>query len=335
MKFSTAMATLLAGTVAAMPTAIERRQFGFGGLGGTGSTANELSSGCKKITFIFARGSTEIGNMVSRDNSNPQTWHPKLTSHPQGSTVGPPTCDGLKKAYSNDVACQGVGGAYTASVGSNALPGGTTPAAYNEAIGIFEKAASQCPDTIIVAAGYSQGAAVMVNAVSKLDASVQNRVAGVVLYGNTRNRQENGKIPNFPPEKAKTYCNASDGVCGGALLVTAGHLTYTRDVSSAVQYLQGQISAQGSSTSSGSSTGTSTGGSTSTSSSSGLGGFGGFGGIFGNWASWSVLLGWLVPRAWWMVLIEWWIHGWMSACYWCLDVLVAFSCHCWVVVSIF
>jgi cutinase len=175
-----------------------------------------------------------------------------------------------------------VGGAYTASVGSNALPGGTTPAAYNEAISIFEEAAQKCPDTIIVAAGYSQGAAVMVNAVSKLDASVQNRVAGVVLYGNTRNRQENGKIPNFPPEKAKTYCNASDGVCGGALLVTAGHLTYTRDVSSAVQYLQGQISAQGSSTSSGSSTGTSTGGSTSTSSSSGLGGFGGFGGIFGN-----------------------------------------------------
>jgi hypothetical protein len=73
MKFSAAVATLLAGTAAAMPTAIERRQFGFGGLGGTGSTANELSGACKKITFIFARGSTEIGNMVSRplqENSN-------------------------------------------------------------------------------------------------------------------------------------------------------------------------------------------------------------------------------------------------------------------------
>ena len=290
MKFSTVAATFLAGTAAAMPTAIERRQFGFGGLGGTGSTANELSSGCKKITFIFARGSTEIGNMVSLRplRSSPQAFQ-KLTSHPQGSTVGPPTCDGLKKAYSDDVACQGVGGAYTASVGSNALPGGTTPAAYNEAISIFEKAASQCPDTIIVAAGYSQGAAVMVNAVSKLDSSVQERVAGVVLYGNTRNRQENGKIPNFPPEKAKTYCNASDGVCGGALLVTAGHLTYTRDVSSAVEYLQGQISAQGSaSSSSGASTGssTSTSGSastgTSSGASSGLGGFSGWSGLFGG-----------------------------------------------------
>jgi cutinase len=134
-----------------------------------------------------------------------------------------------------------------------------------------------------VAAGYSQGAAVMVNAVSKLDASVQERVAGVVLYGNTRNRQEGGKIPNFPPEKAKTYCNASDGVCGGALLVTAGHLTYTRDVGEAVEYLQGQISAQGSASSSSSSTGTSSSGaSTTTQASSGLGGLSGWSGIFGG-----------------------------------------------------
>jgi len=158
-------------------------------------------------------------------------------------------------------------------VGSNALPGGTTRGSYEEAMGLFEQAAEKCPDTIIVAAGYSQGAAVMVNAVSKLDSGVQDRIAGVVLYGNTRNRQEGGKIPNFPPEKAKTYCNASDGVCGGALLVTAGHLTYTRDVDDAVQYLQSQVSAQGSSTSSASD-------SSSTSSDSGSGfGSGLFGGF--------------------------------------------------------
>ncbi|KAM0699386.1 hypothetical protein Q7P36_001433 [Cladosporium allicinum] len=245
MKFSTTTMALLAGTAAAMPATVERRQFG---LGGTGSTANELSGACKQITFIFARGSTEIGNM--------------------GSTVGPPTCDGLKKAYNDDVACQGVGGAYKASVGSNALPGGTTAGSYNEAISIFEDAAQKCPDTIIVAAGYSQGAAVMVNAVSKLDPSVQERVAGVVLYGNTRNKQENGKIPNFPLRRRR--------------LTATPLMAFAAARSSS---LPTQISAQGSASSSSSSASTGTSSSsavTTTKASSGLGGLSGWSGIFGN-----------------------------------------------------
>ncbi|KAM0723537.1 hypothetical protein Q7P37_000524 [Cladosporium fusiforme] len=219
MKFTAALA-LLASTAAALP-ALETRQFG----GRVGSTITELEDGaCRDVTFIFARGSTERGNI--------------------GSTVGPPTCSGLKSEYGSDkVACQGVGGPYRASVGSNALPEGTTRESYGEAQRLFDLAASQCPDTIIVAAGYSQGAAVMTAAVKRLDDSVKDRVAGVVLYGNTRNRQEGGKIPDFPDEKALTFCNASDGVCGGALLVTAGHLTYTRDVGDAVKYLTERISA--------------------------------------------------------------------------------------------
>lgn len=52
----------LAGLAASSP--IESRQL-FGGIGGTGSSSSEFSQGgCRDILFAFARGSTEIGNMV-------------------------------------------------------------------------------------------------------------------------------------------------------------------------------------------------------------------------------------------------------------------------------
>ena len=52
--------TALAGLAAAGP--VEVRQLG---LGGTGSTSKEFSQGgCRDILFAWARGSTEIGNMV-------------------------------------------------------------------------------------------------------------------------------------------------------------------------------------------------------------------------------------------------------------------------------
>jgi hypothetical protein len=46
----------LASLAAAVPSELERRQ----------STANDLTSGeCKAVTLIFARGTTEPGNLVS------------------------------------------------------------------------------------------------------------------------------------------------------------------------------------------------------------------------------------------------------------------------------
>jgi len=67
MKFTIATA-LLAATASALPagqdTGLEARQL----LGG-GITRNDLKSGssgsCPKVIFVFARGSTEIGNLVS------------------------------------------------------------------------------------------------------------------------------------------------------------------------------------------------------------------------------------------------------------------------------
>jgi len=158
--------------------------------------------------------------------------------------VGPATCNALKSTYgAANVACQGVGGPYLATLVANTLPQGTTTAAIGEAQRLFRLAASKCPNTIIVGGGYSQGAAVMVGAVGNLGTAIENRIVGVVLYGNTRNRQENGIIPGYPADDALTICNTGDPVCQGTLIVNAAHLAYIPTVPRASAFLNGKINA--------------------------------------------------------------------------------------------
>ena len=69
----TAITALLVAAAAAAPTGIERRQFGM--------TENDLKSGsCKKITLVYARGSTEMGNMVCM----PIGLITQMRDHPSG-----------------------------------------------------------------------------------------------------------------------------------------------------------------------------------------------------------------------------------------------------------
>jgi hypothetical protein len=44
-------------------------------------------------------------------------------------------------------------------------------------------------------------------AVSSLSESVKSRIAGVLLFGDTKFTAEGGKIKGFPAEKVHTYCN--------------------------------------------------------------------------------------------------------------------------------
>ncbi|KAK1452995.1 cutinase [Colletotrichum cuscutae] len=187
----------------------------------TGTIAKEYTQGgCRDVIFIFARGSTEVGNM--------------------GSTVGPPTSDGLKKKYGeNKVATEGVD--YAAGLTTNFLPGGADPVGVDEMKRLLTDATNKCDKSKVVAGGYSQGAATAHRAIENLPNAVKSKILGVVTYGDTQNQQDKGQIPNFPKDKLKLICNEGDKVCTGTLEITPAHLDYERHVPEAVDFLTGKI----------------------------------------------------------------------------------------------
>ncbi|KAF2397322.1 alpha/beta-hydrolase, partial [Trichodelitschia bisporula] len=159
------------------------------------------------IGFVFARGSMEPS--------------------PMGMLIGPQLESDLKKAFPKTLTTYPV--LYSASLLTNLSPARTDQASIDKGLEAFRKAAS-C--RIIIAAGYSQGAAVMHNVVSwkGLDSALKNKIAGVALFGDTRNQQDKGHILNFPAERSKVWCTPSDGVCGGQLNVNAAHLSYSNGI---------------------------------------------------------------------------------------------------------
>jgi len=185
----------------------------------TTSESDELLTGpCKDVTLIFARGSTESGNM--------------------GTIIGPPLCNDLKASLgASTVACQGVGPPYMATLADNFLPQNTSPQDIGAATTLFNLAHTKCPNTKVIAGGYSQGSAVIDGSIQSLPTAVQNQITGVVLFGFTRNQQDGGRIPNYPQSQTKVFCAVGDLVCDGTLTITAAHLTYGVDAPSAASFL--------------------------------------------------------------------------------------------------
>ncbi|KAH8886010.1 cutinase [Thozetella sp. PMI_491] len=191
------------------------------------TTSNDLKNGaCKDVTFIMARGSTETGNM--------------------GQIPGPPTCSGLKQQLGADkVACQGVGteDGYPATLQANFQPKNTQDSAIKGAVDMVNLAATKCPNSQIVMGGYSQGSAVVDNAIQQMGPAMAAKVKGVVLFGYTRNAQDNAQIPGYPKAQTKIFCANGDLVCDNTLTITAAHLTYAQNAPEASKFLASMVQA--------------------------------------------------------------------------------------------
>nr|OQO25372.1 hypothetical protein B0A51_08113 [Rachicladosporium sp. CCFEE 5018] len=136
-----------------------------------GNTANDVVNKiCAPVTLIFARGSTESGNM--------------------GSSVGPALAKALiSQLGASGVAIQGVD--YEATIASNANMGsGGGPVMAS----LAKQALSQCPNTKIAISGYSQGGTVTHYAVKSAGLSPDS-VSSAVLFGDPLLRQSVGSLP--------------------------------------------------------------------------------------------------------------------------------------------
>lgn len=145
-----------------------------------GSTENEFTDGgCRDIIMLFARGSTEIGNM--------------------GTICGPQTGQGLKDNFGADsVAVEGID--YAAALDTNFLPGGADPAGISEMVDLIGQVASKCPASKLVVGGYSQGAALTHRAVENLPQAQKDQIAGAFTFGDTQNQQVG--FPYYPSARS-------------------------------------------------------------------------------------------------------------------------------------
>lgn len=83
----------------------------------------------------------------------------------------------------------------------------------------------------------------MHNTVGSLPEPLKKKIIAGVLFGDTRNKQDKGQVPNYPKDQVMIFCDAEDGVCGGALKVTNAHMVYIRngDGPKAVAFLKGKL----------------------------------------------------------------------------------------------
>ena len=78
----------------------------------------------------------------------------------------------------------------------------------------------------------------MHGSISTLSSAIQSQIWGVVTFGDTRNKQDKGQIPNFPKNKIKIFCAPLDVLCLNLDLISPTHFSYIIYVSSAITWIK-------------------------------------------------------------------------------------------------
>ncbi|OAX79136.1 hypothetical protein ACJ72_06548 [Emergomyces africanus] len=164
---------------------------------------------CQLLTLIFARGTDEKGNM--------------------GDIIGPSLATALRDLLKGKVTVQGVD--YPASFLGNlnfGQDGGSTM------VDLVIRSLSQCPESKVVLAGYSQGASVIHNAFGNLRAG---QVARAVLFGDPLHDLP---LRSIAKDKVMWMCAEGDPICRGGLDITT-HWSYAEDADEAASFLAGAV----------------------------------------------------------------------------------------------
>ncbi|PVH78152.1 carbohydrate esterase family 5 protein [Cadophora sp. DSE1049] len=170
------------------------------------------SATCAPMMVIFARGTTEPGNV--------------------GLFSGPPFFDALEAMMGvGAVSVQGV--EYGASI-EGFLQGGD-PTGSAAMATMIQGTAQNCPNAKIVMSGYSQGGQLVHNAAAMLPAATMAKVSSVVIFGDPNN----GKAVANAEAKTLVVCHPGDNICDGGDLILVEHLTYSKDAVQAATFVAG------------------------------------------------------------------------------------------------
>ena len=173
---------------------------------------------CSAVTLIFARGTTEAGNM--------------------GTCVGPDLARELRNLIPS-LSVQGVD--YPANSAGDTRYG-ASGGPYMAMLA--REARLQCPETKIVLAGYSQGARCLHGALEKSERPFEGGdVAAVVAFGDPLNGREES-FKGVRREDVLQVCGDSDERCQEGrvdLWVHGGHVSYGRTAEKVAEWIRRKV----------------------------------------------------------------------------------------------